>query len=513
MPPTLRSSFRRANRRRATLCISTCLYLLWVVVQIAAGATPAEQPGKAIGLHPDNPHYYLFHGKPTVLVTSAEHYGAVVNKEFDYVAYLDALSSYGLNYTRIYPGYLFEPIGKFGKGNTLGVKPASLIVPWARSNVPGYALSGNKFDLDRWDPEYFKRLKDFVAKAGERGVVVEICFFNAQYSDTWPISPLYYENNVQGVGKCDFQDAQTLRHADLVQREADYVSEITQEVNAYDNVILEVCDEAPDIGNPPTPIVEAGQWVSHMLEVVKNTESGLPKKHLIAQQMEGPLGGPFNFAANSDVSIIVTQYVWQAGFQMGGMQALDYEYGHNKPIELNETAYYPFWYKGDKVGASRAEAWEFMVGGGASFNHLNGVFTVANPAGKTPDNAQVMGALKNLKEFIHSFDFLRMHPGISYVLNGIPPGTYCRGMCEEGKQYALYHHHSTGGSGNMYTVTPGDYAEDLVLNLTANTYKVDWVDPASGAVLRTETIKHNGGNRTISSPKHTVDIALRIKRF
>jgi len=74
---------------------------------------------KPIGVHSDNPHYYLFHGKPTVLITSAEHYGAVVNEEFDYVAYLDALSSYGLNYTRIYPGYLFEPIGKFGKGNTL----------------------------------------------------------------------------------------------------------------------------------------------------------------------------------------------------------------------------------------------------------------------------------------------------------------------------------------------------------------------------------------------------------
>ena len=43
---------------------------------------------------------------------------------------------------------------------------------------------------------------------------------------------------------------------------------------------------------------------------------------------------------------------------MGGMKALDYEYGRNKPIEFNETAYYPFWYKGDKVGDSRVEAWE-----------------------------------------------------------------------------------------------------------------------------------------------------------
>ncbi len=464
-----------------------------------------------IKVHPDNPHYYLFNGQPTVLITSAEHYGGVVNKEFDYVAYFDALHSYGLNYTRIYPGYLFEPIGKFGNGNTLGVNPANLVVPWGRSNVPGYALGGNKFDLDRWNPEYFKRLKDFIAKAGERGVVVEICFFNAQYSDTWPISPLSHENNIQGVGKCEFQDAQTLRHADLVQREAAYVSKITQEVNEYDNVVLEICDEAPDIGNPPTPFAEAAQWVKHMVGVVKNTEAALPNKHLIAQQMEGPPGGAFDFVGYPDVSIIVTQYVWDAGFQMGGMKALDYMYGRNKPIEFNETAYYPFWYKGDKVGASRAEAWEFMVGGGASFNQLNGVYTVENPAGKTPDNIQIMTSLKSLKGFIHSFDFLKMHADISYVRDGIPPGTYCRGMSEPGKQYALYHHHSTGGYGSMYTVTTGDYTEDLVLDLPAGAYRVDWVDPATGAVLRSEAVSHPGGILKTSTPRHSVDAALRIK--
>jgi hypothetical protein len=498
----------------AGLSVVASLILLAGLIQpaLSLGETPSEPTGTPLAVHPENPHYYIFQGKPTVLITSAEHYGAVVNKDFDYVAYLDTLHSYGLNYTRIYPGFLFEPIGKFGHGNTLGVKPASLILPWARSNVPGYALRGNKFDLNGWDPEYFRRLKDFVARAREQGVVVEICFFNAQYSDTWPISPLYYQNNIQGVGKCEFQEAQTLRNADLAQRESDYVRKITQEVNASDNIVLEICDEAPDIGNPPTPIAEAAQWVKHLVKVVKDTEANMPKQHLIAQQMEGPIGGPFDFVGYPDVSIIVTQYIWEAGFQMGGMKALDYLYGRNKPIELNETAYYPFWYKGDKVGDSRVEAWEFMVGGGASFNHLNGVYTVENPTGKTPDNERVLSALKNLREFIYSFDFLGMHPDISFVRDGIPPGTYCRGMSEVGKQYALYHHHSTGGYGSMYTVTPGVYTEDLVVDLPAGTYEVDWVDPAIGTVLRKESVNHHGGSLKSTTPKHTVDIALRVKR-
>jgi hypothetical protein len=153
-----------------------------------------------------------------------------------------------------------------------------------------------------------------------------------------------------------------------------------------------------------------------------------------------------------------------------------------------------------------------MVGGGASFNHLNGVYTVGNPAGKTPDNTQVLTALKNLEDFIRSFDFLKMHADISYLVNGLPPGTYCRGMSEEGKQYALYHHHSTGGSGSVYTVTPGNYTEDLVLQLPAGSYQMDWVDPASGTIIHSVPIEHAGGNLKITTPPHTVDTALRIKR-
>src|SRR3984957_19927522 len=196
--------------------------------------------GQAIQVHPENPHYYLFHGKPTVLITSAEHYGAVINLDFDYVAYLDALKAHGLNYTRIWPGALLEMVGEFTKDNTMGPRPDRTIVPWLRSHEPGYVYGGNKFDLDKWNPEFFARLKDFIVKAGERGIVVEICFFNSEYTHRWPLSPLYYENNVQGVGKCDFKDAQTLKYLDLVHRQSEYVSKITQEVNGYDNVILEI---------------------------------------------------------------------------------------------------------------------------------------------------------------------------------------------------------------------------------------------------------------------------------
>jgi len=463
---------------------------------------------QTIGIDPANPHYYFFNGKPTVLITSAEHYGAVVNGEFDNVAYLDALKAYGLNYTRIYPGYLFEPMGKYMTGNTLGVKPAKLILPWARSNQPGYLLSGNKFDLDHWNPAYFERLKNFLAQAASRGIVVEICFFNGQYDDTWPLSPLYHENNIQGVGRNGYRDAQTMKERELVEREAAYVRKIVQEVNSFDNVILEVCDEPALF----TPIEEAGPWVGHMLEVTHDAEADLPKKHLIGQEVQGPVDGPIDFSGNPFNSIVVTQYLWHThDWEMGGLQGLDREYRHNKPIEQNETNYFPL-YKGDKIGASRVEAWEFMVGGGASFNQLNGLFTAEDPAGKPPENAQLLGALRNLKNFIESFTFDQLVPDKGFVVSGFDRETHYRGMSQYGKQYALYIHHSEGGEGAAYTVTPGQYHENLVLNLPPGNYKAEWIDPASYSTLATENFEQKGALHVLNTPTYTVDIALRIKR-
>lgn len=480
-----------------------------------SAASPAES-SSVLKVHPANPHYYLFRGRPTILITSAEHYGAVINMDFDYVRYLNALAANGLNYTRIWPGGCIEMVGEFYPGNTVGPRPSRTILPWARSSVPSCVYGGNKYDLDRWNPDFFARLKDFVVKAGERGIVVEINFFNSQYSQRWPLHPLYYENNIQGVGKCDFKDVQTLKYPDLVRRQSDYVRKVTEEVNAYDNVILEICDEPSNF----TPHAEAGPWVGHLLQVVHDTEARLPVKHLVAQMVEGPIGGPVDFSASPLLSIITGQYVWGGeadSEQMGGMKGLDYEYGHNKPIELNETPYYPFQYQeGDPILDSRVEAWEFIVGGGAGFNHLNSRYTVEDPAGNTPDNAQILSALRNLKDFIYSFDFIKMSADRSFVVSGVPQGVYSRGISEPGKQYALYLHHSriVPAPNLMYYIAmPGHYrGEALVLNLPGGTYKAEWVNPALGSVLNSATFVHQGGNRELSTPAYELDIALRIKR-
>src|SRR5260370_14610974 len=107
-----------------------CCQAFSVVVLVLGAGTVAAQP---LALHPDNPHYFLFRGKPALLVTSGEHYGAVLNLDFDYRKYLATLAADGLNLTRTFSGAYVEPVGAFKiERNTLAPGLSRLISPLAR---------------------------------------------------------------------------------------------------------------------------------------------------------------------------------------------------------------------------------------------------------------------------------------------------------------------------------------------------------------------------------------------
>jgi len=438
------------------------------------------------------------------LITSAEHYGAVINPDFDFRPYLARLAEYGLNYTRIYPGAYVEVEGMFIENNMLAPKKGRHLLPWARSNTPGCWDGGNLYDLDAWSQVYFQRLINFIAAAAKYDIIVEICFFNCQYEEGWHACALNPANNIQRVGPSDFNDFQTLKYPDLAVAQDRYVAKIVRDVNEFDNVILEICDE-PTLKGTPAPL--AVSWIDHLVDVIVNTEADLPRQHLVAQQYMNEV----DFTQDQRVPLITTQYIRQASEQVGGVEALDTVYHLKKPIELNETAFYPIWYEGDVEATSRAEAWEFLVGGGAAFNQLNGRFTVPDPAGNTPDNEKILAALRNLKTFMMGFAFQEMKGGTRFVVSGLSAGSLARGMSQTGKQYALYIHHSTlKDNGVYYIANPGAYQENLVLLLPAGRYRADWVLPQENRVLQSVEFEHEGGEKTLGSPTYAFDIALRI---
>jgi hypothetical protein len=452
-------------------------------VSLAPVARAADQP---LALHPDNPHYLLFRGKPAVLVTSGEHYGAVLNRDFDYTKYLDELKAHGLNLTRTFTGVYCEDTKSFGiTRNTLAPTEGKLLCPFARSDKPGYPGGGNTFDLTKWDAAYFDRLKDFLKAAGERGVVVELDLFCPFYEESmWKLSPMNAANNVNGIGKLARDAAYNrAKNGDLQKVQEAVVRKVVTELNGFDNLYYEVCNE-PYFGGV------TDDWQRRIVDVIVEAEKPLANRHLISLNVAN--GSKKVANPHPAVSIFNFHYA-------SPPTAVKENYGLNRVIGENETGF-----KGTGDTHYRMEGWEFILAGGGLYNNLDYSFAVGHEDGtfryppKTPGggNRGFRGQMKVLKDFIHGFDFVKMKPDESVVKGGLPAKGRARVLSEPGKQYAAY-------------LFGGPEAK-LSLALPAGKYEAEWVSPLTGKVVKSETVTATGSTTELASPKFDPDIALRV---
>jgi hypothetical protein len=437
---------------------------------------PQAEP---IRLHPENPHYFQFRGKPTVLITSGEHYGAVLNQDFDYVPYLKALEAHGLNLTRVFSGVYREVPGSFNiKANTLAPKDNRYLSPWARN--------GDKFDLDRWDEAYFRRLKDFLTEAGHRGIVVEYVLFCPFYEDSmWNVSPMNAKNNVSGVGNCPRVEAYTLKHAKLEAHQDAFVRKVVEELKDFDNVYFEICNE-PYFGGVTL------EWQAHIADTIADAEKNLPHRHLIAQNIAN--GKAKVERPHPAVSILNFHYATPP-------ETVGMNYGLNKAVGDDETGF-----RGTSDRVYRSEAWEFLLAGGSVFDNLDYSFTVDHPDGTAEVHDPTPGGggptfrsqMKVLREFLSALDFVHMTPDTKSIRQVTPQDSAksLRCLSQPGKAYAVY---VNGG-------------KQLTLNveLPRGRYQAEWLDPRSGKVAKEQPLDHGGGTVELVSPEFGEDIALRI---
>ena len=477
----------------------TKIFLTSVGLFLALAAACAAEP---IRLHPDNPHYFQWRGRPTVLITGAEHYGAVLNLDFDYRKYLDTLERDGMNYTRVFSGAYVEPEGAFNIArNTLAPLPGRFVCPWARSDQPGYANGGNKFDVSKWDDAYFNRLKDFVACAAERGVVVEITLFCPMYEDKqWRLSPMNAANNVNGLGDIARTDVHTLeRHGGLLDVQEALTRKIVTELNAFDNVFFELCNE-PYFGGVTLA------WQHRIADVIVATERDLPKRHLIAQNIANKSARIT--APHPAVSIFNFHYATPPD-----TAALNYDL--NKAIGDDETGF-----RGQSDAAYRTEGWDFIIAGGALYNHLDYSFAAgfedgtfkypaAQPGGGSP---ALRNQLKILRDFIHGFDFVRMKPDNSVIKGVIPAGGTARALVEPGRAMAIYVRDD--GQNKARPPVPGDAGAGpavLQIELAPGAWQAEWLDTKTGRIVGAARI-NGGGVRPLEAPEFETDVALRLVR-
>jgi hypothetical protein len=449
-------------------------------------ATRGADSAAPLAVHPDNPRYFVFRGKPAFLITSGEHYGAVLNADFDFGPYLDELRARGFNLTRTFSGTYHEIAGSFQiRANTLAPRPDRYLGPWPRSQAPGALDGGARFDLDAWDTAYFRRLREFVAQAGRRGVVVEYVLFCPFYDDAlWAVNPLNARNNVNGVGDMPRIEVFTRKHPAMVARHEAFVRKAVTELHGFDNVYFEICNE-PYFGGVTL------DWQARIAATIADTEAKLGgPRHLVAQNIANgqgrithpnPAVGLFNFhyATPPDVVALNARL--------------------NKALGDDETGF-----RGNDDRPYRTEAWDFLIAGGSTFSNLDYSYTVAHPDGKAQVTAPTPGgggpALRSqlaiLRRFLAGFDFIRMAPDTALIRGGVPARATARALSIPGRAYAIY---VNGGS-----------TAALELELPSGRYRAEWLNTRTGAVDRARDLDHGGGRVTLESPHYDDDVALRV---
>ena len=494
------------------ILLSALALILW---SSASGQRATPSPGQPLRLNPKNPHYFLFRGKTVAFITSGEHYGAVLNAAFDYQLYLTTLKADGVNFTRLFGGSYVEVPGKsFGiLRNDLAPGPGNYVAPWARSGTLGYAGGGNKFDLEQWNSEYFRRFSEFLATASERGIVVEITLFSSHYGDIqWNLSPFNPSNNINGTELADWKKLHTLDNGKILAYQERYARKLVHEANAFDNVIFEIQNEP--WSDRPTPTSVIGEvnpflqlparerfpnasetadelslaWQAKVVEWITSEEASLPNKHLIAQNYT-------NFRLPvarllPGVSVVSFHYAYP--------EAAAWNYGLDKAISYDETGF-----MGRDDDLYRRQAWNFLFSGGGIFDALDYSFSPGHEDGSDNEPNGPGGGSHNLRrqlsvlsEFMQSLNLVEMHPdsqAVKYAGGSIP-----RVLSNPGQEYAIYF--------------DGDGPAKITLNLPPGSYAGSWINVRTGSTERPVEFPSNGTGFVLESPAFQNGIALHLKR-
>jgi len=221
----------------------------WKIAPAQVARQAATGP---LRVHPQNPRYFADGNGRAIFLTGAHTWanlqdtGFAPIPTFDWQAYLAMMLSHNHNFMRLWgwqqsawapwtpDKILFEPVLYVRTG-------------------PGTALDGGlRFDLTKFNPAYFDRMRARVGECRDRGIYCAVQLFQGfSYNrpphcgkQTWSGHPLNALNNINGVngdrngdGQPDLDDPQ------VREQHAAYLRKIVDTVDDLDNVLYEVVNE------------------------------------------------------------------------------------------------------------------------------------------------------------------------------------------------------------------------------------------------------------------------------
>jgi hypothetical protein len=386
---------------------------------------------------------------------------------FDFKTYLDFLDRHGHNFIRLWAWDSTtldtRANGSIGKDFVHHATP----LPWARTG-PGQALDGKpRFDLTKFDPAHFERLRDRVEAAGRRGIYVSVMLFEgwglfhanrgrrAPEGWAWRSHPFHPENNVNGLKAGEGEAAEKVHRLSdpaLNALQAAYITKVVDTVNDLDNVLYEVINEGGE-----------KEWDRWVMKTIKDHERKKPSQH--------PVGLTGHGAERLD-SMLDSEADWVSPGRADG-------YGEDPPawdagkkkVSLLDTDH--VW----GVGGSAAWVWKSLLRG------HNPIFmdpydgTVLGTPGDRRWEA-VRSAMGDARRLAERMDLARMEPVEDVASTG-----YC--LAGAGDEYLVYL-----PEGGKVTVDLSAAKGDLTL---------EWYDAAGRKTVLTAPVS-GGARREIEAP-------------
>jgi hypothetical protein len=353
--------------------------------------TTADGPIAAAGPlrgHPANPRYFTdgsTHADGTlkaVFLTGSHTWNNLVDmgrsdppERFDFDAYLRFLSQHGHNFIRLWAWdstmWDTRANGRLGKDFVHVVAPQ----PWLRTG-PGAGRDGKpKFDLTRFDPAYFDRLRARVAEAGRRGIYVSVMLFEgwglyhanrgraAPEGWAWRAHPFHPDNHVNRLHAPDADATAATVHQvgnDAVNKlQAAYIRKVVDTVGDLNHVLYEVINEGGQ-----------KEWDWWVVKTLRDYQQSKPKQHPIgitghgAERLASMLASPADWISpgrvdgygddppawnGKKVSLLDTDHIWGVGGHAAWVWK-SFLRGHN-PLFMDP-------YDGSVLGTAGDGRWE-----------------------------------------------------------------------------------------------------------------------------------------------------------
>jgi hypothetical protein len=270
-----------ATRVKEVLCIrvlAVCVVLLQVLGCVDPGdvaVSPAPLPVTGpLRVDRVNPRYFSDPDGRVVYLTGSHNWMSLMDFDdkptFDYGRYLDFLQSYHHNFMR-----LWTREGVLGDRNSY---------PFAFERTgPGTALDSRPtFDVSRFNPTYFDRLRNRVQEANARGIYVMVMLFHGfsiqnkggTRKNPWPGHPFNAMNNENGIngdpnGNGEGEEVHTLAVPEITRVQEAYVRKVIDTVNDL-AVLYEISNESGK---------GSAEWQYHMIRFVQDYEKTKPRQN------------------------------------------------------------------------------------------------------------------------------------------------------------------------------------------------------------------------------------------